>query len=216
MIEIKQSKIGRYKLLIDGEKKYLLDIDYSDPISMLVKSPVDYTFKGALIDDTTYQLMESSIKGSFGILPAVLITQPIVALLYSVGNNILNSLKGNFLFEFKILSIIFTICISLLIKLVVSWNDQRIIKKYIKNNQRVFVEISQEENDYHKNKSFLRDSWLLILITSILPLFLYFNIQNGTESGFYFIFSISFLGFLFMSRYVIQSSIYKNSIVNIK
>lgn len=216
MIEIKQSKIGRYKLLIDGEKKYLLDIDYADSISMLVKSPVDYTFKGALIDDTTYQLMESSIKGRFGILPAVLITQPIVALLYSIGNNILNSLKGNFLFEFKILSIIFTICISLLIKSVVSWNDQRIIKKYIKNNQRVFVEISQEENDYHKNKSFLRDSWLLILITSILPLFLYFNIQNGTESGFYFIFSISFLGFLFMSRYVIQSSIYKNSIVNIK
>ncbi|WP_431734209.1 hypothetical protein, partial [Lactococcus garvieae] len=85
MIEIKQSKIGRYKLLIDGEKKYLLDIDYADPISMLVKSPVDYTFKGALIDDTTYHLMESSIKGSFGILPAVLITQPIVALLYSIG-----------------------------------------------------------------------------------------------------------------------------------
>ena len=132
MIEIKQSKIGRYKLLIDGEKKYLLDIDYADPISMLVKSPVDYTFKGALIDDTTYQLMESSIKGSFGILPAVLITQPIVALLYSIGNNILNSLKGNFLFEFKILSIIFTICISLLIGLVVSWNDQRIIKIYKK------------------------------------------------------------------------------------
>ena len=95
-------------------------------------------------------------------------------------------------------------------KLIISWNDKRIANNYISDKRIFEIVVYDEQKKYQRNKTFLTDSWLIILLTAVVPLILYFKLNDGKEIAFYFIFSIAFFLFLIMSRYPLQSSIYKS------
>lgn len=216
MLEIEQSKIGRYKILNLGEKKYLLDIDFTNPIAMLFESPANHKLSGVLIDEKIYQEVKGKVKGSIGILPIVLITQPFIGIVYNLGQSFLSTINENSILIFKIINIFFTISVSVIGKLIISWNDKRIANNYISDKRIFEIVVYDEQKKYQRNKTFLTDSWLIILLTAVVPLILYFKLNDGKEIAFYFIFSIAFFLFLIMSRYPLQSSIYKSYNVKIK
>lgn len=216
MLEIEQSRIGRYKILNNRDEKYLLDVDFTNPISMLFESPANRELFGILIDENIYQKLKGKIQGQVGVLPAVLITQPLVGIVYRLGQEVMGKVNGNSTLVFKIISIIFTILVSVVVKKILSWNDSRILKKYMLNKEKVSIVVYMNKGVKQFHKTFLTDSWLLILLIAVIPLFLYFKLNDGGEIAFYFVFSLAFFSFLIMSRYPLQSTIYKNYNVRIK
>ena len=199
MLNWKNSCVGRYKILEMNQKKYLIDTLNTKPSFLLfATSPEVVKFNIAEIDSqsSTFDKEENEFK--IGPFLAVLITQPIVGLLYRFGKTFFttNSISERILF--KLFLFILTIIISIFAFIVVSKIDKY---KLEKNESLIF---NKQLSVYTKGQK----NYLIITMLGILSIIgiLYLKTQNGSESAYIYLSSIVTFGFLIFVRYIPQSN----------
>lgn len=200
MLDVKNSRIGRYKLLEVNHKRYLIDTLNTKPNFLcFMFSPKEVVFSISEIDRKDTSLDKEEIKFKFGPILGVLVTLPLTRLIYDFGKTLFinNSIDEQILF--KIILFILSILIPIFTFITVSKIDKNKLETKIEkvtfNEQLVINAKSQKKHQI----SFLL---ILVLIIGII----YFKTQNGTEAVLLLLSAMVTFGCLIGTRYALQSN----------
>lgn len=206
MLEWYNSRFGRYKIIeIKKERykeRYIVDTYHSKPkILLLATSPKIVTFKVTQIALDDYNLNKNDSRLSIGTLSIVLITQPLVTLIYNLGKNLFINYSISEQMIFKALLFILSVISSVIMYIIISHIDKYKIGKTLGEENIADTHELIIKTKGQKNYSIIS---LLVLLSLVAAM--YFKSQDGTEAILLCIASIITFGFMFISRYIAQTN----------
>lgn len=189
MLDIKNSKYGRYKILKVDNKKYLLDTFNTKPNFLLfLTSPQVVQFRIVELP-SSHKFDKEDNAINIGTTTIVFLTMPLVTFLYEFGKSffILNSINN---FQFiKILFFIGSVLASIFLFLFISYLEKVKCKKEL-SGDKFDKELTVKTNG-KKNYLIFTMLFLIILTGGV-----YLTSKDGTEAVMLVISSIITFGFL--------------------
>lgn len=185
MLNVRLSKFSRYAILYDKSQAYLVDAVHTSALFSLPKTPEKTTLKAYRLEKSQISNFERGEKKRPDTLTIVLVTQAFVTFISNAGENLFQGFEANYYFVIKSALLLVTIGITLISSgIFLMRQKKRALSQLIRQNEIVYLKFAKPET---KKKS-LKEIRTDILIYSILaiimtgPFYLYFRINNGTES----------------------------------
>lgn len=184
MPDMKVSSIYSFIFLYDNERIYLVNTIYSKSLFSLPKAIEKVTLDAYLIDQQEASYFEVENKKSVGTVSMVLITQPLVALIYNFGKYIFQNLGVSYSVAIKLLLLLIVLAVTLLSCRIYLRSLEKKIPKHIISPKNQFSLKVYKPKVMTRKIGFLNKLLGYILGWSIVgvPLYLYLKINNGGES----------------------------------
>ena len=181
MLDVKFSSMHGYVLLHIDEQVYLVDTIYSKSLFSLQKAIEKVTLDAYLIDQQEASYFEVENKKSVGTVSMVLITQPLVALIYNFGKYLFQNLGVSYSVAIKLLLLLIVLAVTLLSCRIYLRSLEKKIPKHIISPKNQFSLKVYKPKVMTRKIGFLNKLLGYILGWSIVgvPLYLYLKINNG-------------------------------------
>ena len=183
MIDVQFSVVQGYVLLYCKEKIYLVNtVDMS--LFSLSKSPVQVVFDAYLLDQQAASYFEVGNNKKTNSVWAVLIIQPLVAVIYNLGKYTFQNFDVSYSVAIKALLLFISIFITLLSsRIYLKSLKKKIPNHFVTPNNHFSLRVYEPKDKICK-RNFFKDGlgFLLMIALVVTPLYLYFKINNGGES----------------------------------
>lgn len=184
MIDVKVSSVHGYVLLYCKGKVYLVNTIYNRSLFSLSKSPEKVTLDAYLLDQQAVSYFEAGNNKKMSSVSAVLLTQPLVTLIYDLGRYIFQSFDVNYSVTIKALMLLISMFITLVsCRIYLKSLKKKIPNHFVTPNNHFSLRIYKPKDKMCKRNIFKEGLGFLLMIALVgTPLYLYFKINNGGES----------------------------------
>ncbi|EME3544700.1 hypothetical protein [Enterococcus faecium] len=206
MLDVKVSSVYSYVLFYDKENVYLVDTKYTNSLFNLPKPPEKVTLIAYLLERQLVSNFEVNNDKGMGPVTAVLITQPFVSLIYNIGKYLFQGFEENYYAVIKLLLLFIVLVITIISsRIYLKSLKKKIPVNLIQQSKTFYLKVYKPKEFIEKNfksriKNILKNMLGYILGSAIIgiPVYLYFKINNGSESALLIVISFIFF-FIYMS-----------------
>lgn len=183
MLGIKLSSVQGYVLLYCKEKVYLVNTINMSLFS-LSKPQEQVTFDAYLLDQQTISYFEVGNSKKTSSVWAVLITQPLVTVIYNLGMGTFQNFNACKYIAIKTLLLFISIFITLLSsRIYLKSLKKKIPNHFVTPNNHFSLRVYKPKHKICKRNFFKEGLGFMLMIALVgTPLYLYFKINNGGES----------------------------------
>lgn len=185
MLNVKYSKIFSYVLFYDKEKVYLVDTIYTNSLLNLPKPPEKVILKAYYLEPYQVSNFEVNNNKSISTITAVLITQPFVTLIYNLGKYLFQGFEEKYYALIKLLLLFFVLAITIISnQIYLKSLKKKIPSNLLQKSNTFYLKIYKTKKDKKKIINYFVDilGYMIGIIIIGIPLYLYFIINDGTES----------------------------------
>ncbi|EGO2596461.1 hypothetical protein ACQUMI_001869 [Enterococcus faecalis] len=184
MIDVKFSSVHGYVLIYCMGEVYLVNTIYNMSLFSLSKPPEKVTLDTYLLDQQAVSYFEAGNNKKMSSVSAVLLTQPLVAIIYNLGMDTFQNFNASKYIAIKALLLFISIFITLLSSRIYLKSLKKKIPNHFVTPNNHFSLRTYKPKDKICKRNFFKDGlgFLLMIVLVGTPLYLYFKINNGGES----------------------------------
>lgn len=184
MIDVKFSSVHGYVLIYCKGEVYLVNTIYNMSLFSLSKPPEKVTLDTYLLDQQAVSYFEAGNNKKMSSVSAVLLTQPLVAIIYNLGMDTFQNFNASKYIAIKALLLFISIFITLLSSRIYLKSLKKKIPNHFVTPNNHFSLRTYKPKDKICKRNFFKDGlgFLLMIVLVGTPLYLYFKINNGGES----------------------------------